>query len=69
MYGGDELIPISYTDSDFMSNKDLRKSTSGHVFTLGDSAVSWRNIKQKYIVDSTTEAEYIVACEAAKEAV
>ena len=45
MYGGDELIRISYTDSDFMSNKDLRKSTSGHVFTLGGGAVSWRSIK------------------------
>ena len=38
MYGGDELIPIGYTDSDFMSYKNLRKSTSGHVFTLGGGA-------------------------------
>ena len=45
MYGGDELIPISYTDSDFMLDKDLRKSTSEHVFTLGGGAVSWRSIK------------------------
>ena len=44
MYGRDELILISYTDSDFMSDKDLRKSTSGHVFTLGGGAVSWRSI-------------------------
>ena len=35
MYGRDELIPIGYTDSDFISDKNLRKSTSGHVFTLG----------------------------------
>ena len=40
MYSGDELIPIDYTDSDFMSDKDLRKSTFGHVFTLGGGAVS-----------------------------
>ena len=46
MNGGDELmIPIGYTDSDFMSDKDLRKSTSGHVFTLGGGVVSWRSIK------------------------
>ena len=69
IYGRDELIPIEYTDSDFMSDKDLRKSTSGHVFTLGGGAVSWRSIKQKCIADSTTEAEYIAACEAAKEVV
>ena len=40
MYGRDELIPIGHTDSDFMSDKDLRKSTSGHVFTLGGGDVS-----------------------------
>ena len=45
MYGGDELIPIGCTDSDFMSDRDLRNSTSGHVFTLGGGAVSWRSIK------------------------
>ena len=69
MYGGDELILIGYTDSDFMLDKDLRKLTSGHLFTLRGGAVSWRSIKQKYIVDSTTEAEYIATCEAAKEAI
>ena len=68
MYGGDLLTPIGHTDFDFMSDKDLRKSTSGHIFTLGGGAVSWRSIKQKCITDSTTEAEYIAACEAAKEA-
>ena len=69
MYGGGELIPISYTNFVFMSDKDQGKSTSGHVFTLGGGAVSWRSIKHKCIADSTTEAEYVAACEAAKEAV
>ena len=41
IYGGDELIPMGYTDSNFMSDKDLRKSTFGHVFTLGGGAMSW----------------------------
>ena len=36
---------------------------------MGGGAVSWRSIKQKCNADSTTEAEYIIACEAAKEAV
>ena len=39
------------------------------MFTLGGGAVVWRSIKQSSIVDSTIEAEYIVASEAAKEAV
>ena len=46
MYGEDELVAIGYTDSDFMSDKDLKKSTSGHVFTFGGGVVSWRSIKR-----------------------
>ena len=41
----------------------------GSVFTLGGGAVVWRSVKQSSIADSTMEAEYIAACEAAKEAV
>ena len=52
-----------------MLDKDSRKSTSGSVFTLGGGAVLWRSVKQSIIADSTMEAEYITACEAAKEAV
>ncbi|KAA0058244.1 gag/pol protein [Cucumis melo var. makuwa] len=47
----------------------LKKSTSGSVFTLNGGAVVWHSIKQECIVDSTMEAEYVAACEAAKEAV
>jgi hypothetical protein len=39
------------------------------VFTIGGGAVIWRSIKQSCIADSTMEAEYVAACEAAKEAV
>ena len=63
------LVPIGYTDSDFQSDRDSRKSTSGYVFTLGGGAISWRSVKQSSIADSTMEAEYIAASEAAKEAV
>ena len=69
VYQADNLVPIGYTDSDFQSNKDSRKSTSGNVFTLGGGAISWRSIKQSCVADSTMEAEYVVASEAAKEVV
>ena len=29
--------------------------------TLGGEAISWRNVKQSYIVDFTMEVEYVVA--------
>ena len=69
VYQVDSLIPLGYTDSDFQSDKDSRKSTSGYVFTLGSGAISWRSIKQSCIADSTMEVEYVAALEASKEAV
>ena len=69
VYSGGDLIPVGYTDSDFQSDSNSRKFTSGSVFTLGGGAVIWRSIKQSCIADSTMEAEYVAACEAAKEAV
>ncbi|KAK0572709.1 hypothetical protein LWI29_035923 [Acer saccharum] len=69
VYSGGDLVPVGYTDSDFQSDSDSRKSTSGAVFTIGGGAVIWRSIKQSCIADSTMEAEYVAACEAAKEAV
>ena len=40
-YKYDDLVPIGYTDSDFQSDKDSRKSTLGYMFTLGGGAISW----------------------------
>ena len=34
VYQSESLEPIGYTDSDFQSDKDSRKSTSGYVFTF-----------------------------------
>ena len=67
VYRCEDLIPIGYTNSDFQSDIDFRKSTLGCVFTLGGGAITWRSVKQSCIVDSTMEAEYVAACEAATE--
>ncbi|TYK25935.1 gag/pol protein [Cucumis melo var. makuwa] len=69
VYGAKDLILTEYTDSDFQTYKDSRKYTLGSVITLNEGAVVWRSIKQGCIADSTMEAEYVAACEAAKEAV
>ncbi|KAA0065452.1 gag/pol protein [Cucumis melo var. makuwa] len=69
VYGSKDLILTRYTDSNFQIDKDVRKSTSGSVFPLNEGTVVWKIIKQLCIADSTMEAEYVAACEAAKEAV
>ena len=69
VYYCEDLIPMGYTDSNFQPNLDFRKSTSSYVLTLGGGAISWMSVKQSCIANSTMEAEYIVACEAAKDTV
>ena len=56
-----------YTDSNFMSNSNDRKSTSGYVFIHNGGTVSWKSSKQPIIADLTTEAEYVAASDAAKK--
>ena len=69
VYRCEDLILIGYRDLDFQSDLDFKKSTSECVFTLGGGAITWRSVKQSCIADSTMKAEYVAACEAAKEAV
>ena len=69
VYHSKDLIPIGYTDSDFQSNLDWKKSTSGCVFTLRGGAINWRSVKQSCIADATMEVEYVADCETAKDAV
>ena len=64
-----DLIPIGYTNSYFQLDLDFRKSTYGCVFILGGGAISWKSVKQSCVADSTMKAEYVAACEAAKEAI
>ncbi|KAK8609984.1 hypothetical protein V6N13_093394 [Hibiscus sabdariffa] len=70
VYGGEEELRIKgYTDASFKTDKDDSRSQSGFVFCLNGGVVSWKSLKQDTVVDSTTEAQYIAASEAAKEAV
>ena len=67
VFGNGELQIQRFTDSDFMSDIDDRKSTSRSLFIYNGGAVSWKSFKQMVIADSTMEAEYIAVSEAAKE--
>jgi transposase InsO family protein len=64
---GTELL--GYVDADWASDVNDRKSTSGFVFMLGGAAISWGSKKQTSVALSSTEAEYIAAAHAAKEAI
>jgi len=55
-----------YSDSDYAGDLETRRSSSGHLFMLGLSTVSWQAQRQSIVTLSSTEAEYIAACEAVK---
>ena len=54
-----------FSDSDWAGDVGDRQSTSGYVFQIGGTSISWRSKKQSCVALSTAEAEYI---EAAQEA-
>jgi hypothetical protein len=53
-----------YSDNDMVGDIDGRKSTSGMLFFLSDCPITWQSQKQKIVVLSTCEAEYIAAATA-----
>ena len=59
---------IRYLDTNYGGDLQDRKLTSGMVFTLFGKVISWASTKQKTVVTTTMEAEYIALTPAGKEA-
>ncbi|KAH9726513.1 Integrase catalytic domain-containing protein [Citrus sinensis] len=68
-YGRSEFTVRGYVDLDFAGGLDKRKSTTSYVFTFAGAAVSWVSKLQTVVALSTTEAEYMAATQACKEAI
>ncbi|KAJ0982162.1 hypothetical protein J5N97_010417 [Dioscorea zingiberensis] len=63
--GSMEPTLVGYCDSDLAGDVDDRRSTTGTVFFLGSSLITWLSQKQKIVALSSCEAEYIAATTAA----
>ncbi|CAJ2639996.1 unnamed protein product [Trifolium pratense] len=57
----DDYKLVGYSDSDWGGDVDDRKSTSGFVFYIGNTAFTWMSKKQPIVTLSTCEAEYVAA--------
>ena len=57
-----------YRDTNWISDTNDTKSTSGYVFTLGGAAASWKSSKQTCIAKSTMESKFITLDKAGEEA-
>uniref|UniRef100_A0A5S6Q1Y2 Reverse transcriptase Ty1/copia-type domain-containing protein n=1 Tax=Trichuris muris TaxID=70415 RepID=A0A5S6Q1Y2_TRIMR len=62
-----EPILQGYVDADWAGDKADRKSTSGFMFHLGGSTISWSTRKLTSVALSSTEADYVAMAEACKE--
>lgn len=60
---------VGYSDSDWASDVDDRRSVSGYMFKLCGAPISWRSKKQTSVALSTAEAEYVALSIATQEAV
>ncbi|GKC06956.1 hypothetical protein Tco_0998566 [Tanacetum coccineum] len=59
-YSNDSLIALTtFADADHAGCQDTRRSTSGSMQFLGDRLVTWSSKRQKSIVISRLEVEYI----------
>jgi hypothetical protein len=75
---GTQRLGITYTsgdsssqgwcDADYAGDIKSRKSTTGYVFTCNHEVVSWSSKLQPTVAQSTTEAEFMAAGAACKDA-
>lgn len=59
---------IDYSHADYAGDLGTHRSTSGYIFTYIGGAIIWASNLQRTVAASTTEAEYVVAAPAEKEA-
>ena len=60
---------VGFSDFDYASCVDDKKSTYGYIFMMVEGAVSWKSVKQTLKTSSTTKAEYVTCYEATCHAI
>ena len=60
---------VGYSDSDWASDPNDRKSCTGYIFMVHGGPVSWTSHKQTTVALSTMEAEYMALSDASREAI
>ena len=58
---------ISYSNADWGGDTNNCKSTTGYLFQIGGTAITWQSKKQSCVALSTAEAEYIALAGASQE--
>ncbi|KAK2389045.1 putative mitochondrial protein [Trifolium repens] len=64
-----KLELIGYADAGYLSDPHKGRSQTGYLFTSGDTAISWRSVKQTITATSSNHAELLALHEASRECV
>ena len=67
--GGSRLQLTVFSNADMAGDIDGRRSTSGMLVILGSALILWLSLKQKMVVLSMCEAEYVAEATAACQVV
>jgi hypothetical protein len=65
----DEVKLHGFTDADWVGSPMDIKSTSGGIFSIVSTTVSWYNMKQIYVALSSVEEEYMTTSQDVCEAI
>jgi hypothetical protein len=65
----DEVKLHGFMDADWVGSPMDRKRTSGGIFSIGSTTVSWYNRKHRFVALSLAEVEYMSASQAGCEAI
>ena len=60
---------IGYADAGYLSDPHKGRSQTGYLFTCGNTAISWRSVKQTISATSSNHLEIIAIHEASRECV
>ncbi len=73
MYGGKERVKPEdqtlkiYSDADWASDKETRKSTGAEVCTFYEGPIFWTSKRQRSVATSSTESEYMTMAAMSKQ--
>ncbi|XP_067208508.1 uncharacterized protein [Linepithema humile] len=59
---------VGFSDADWASDVDKRRSCTGYIFLMCKGAISWMSKRQQIVVLSSTEAEYMALSATIQEA-
>ena len=66
-FGGSNIVLHGHVDLDMAGDKDRRRSTTGYVFTMGGTPVSWISKLKKVVSLSSIESKYVVVTKTSNE--